>query len=441
MRFWRHFQGFGHHGGSDGLWTPIRSEDDLLTAFDLARKEGRAVVQRGAGRSYGDAAHAPEALVLDFTGWRDIESFDPETGLLIARPGMTLEDAIAQALPQGWFPNVVSGTAKITLGGATAMNIHGKNNFRKGVWGEHLAFVDVVTPRGERLHLTPDHPDFPAFVGSFGVLGCISRVGVQMANVPGGNVRVRARTCRTWDDHFRCFEEEVQDADYAVSWVDAFSPGAGLFHSARYEEGAPETLSPAHQALKPRPRWVVPATSLLTNRAGMRAVNFGKRLLSRDASFSESLCAFSFLLDSLPGWERAYRQGFHQVQFFIPAEHAPRFFAALLEALRGNEPYLAVLKRHRPDRFLVSHGLDGFSLALDFAEGVFQRAWPVLSPWLDRAIDLGGRFYPAKDSLLTGPQWQTSFGPAWAELVAKKAALDPEGLLRSNLWHRMNSGE
>src|SRR5690348_11868432 len=136
--------GFGMAACADGYLYRPTTADEIAGVFDLARRSGRKVVLRGAGRSYGDAAILPEQIILDISGMNRLIQWDPETGLIEAEAGFTIEDLWRTGLPDGWWPPVVSGTMFPTLAGALSMNIHGKNNFAVGTLGEHVVELDVV---------------------------------------------------------------------------------------------------------------------------------------------------------------------------------------------------------------------------------------------------------------------------------------------------------
>jgi FAD/FMN-containing dehydrogenase len=179
----------------------------------------------------------------------------------------------------------------------------------------------------------------------------------------------------------------------------------------------------------------------------MRAINLAKYLsgstVGNNATYRQSLAAFSFLLDYVPGWKRAYLPGgLIQHQSFVPKERAGDVFRNQLEVCLecGMPSFLAVLKRHRPDPFLMSHGVDGFSLALDFPVVSGRRAelWAMVRELAGPVVDAGGRFYPAKDAALTADLYRDSFRDGQLQRFADlKAQLDPDCLLRTGLADRL----
>lgn len=454
--------GYGMRSASDGyLFRPTRVEE-IQKVLDLARETGRKIVLRGSGRSYGDANIGAECLIIDVTRMRRILSWDTETGLIDCEPGVTIEDLWRYTIEDGFWPPVVSGTMYPTLAGALAMNIHGKNNFRVGTLGEQVVELDVLFPNGEAKTLTPKDELFYAVISGAGLLGIITRVQIRMKRVHSGMLKVLAVECKNWDEQFSVFDEHEPTADYLVSWIDCFGRGEGLgrgqIHAAWYldEPGDfPASLRPDHQDLPDTILGLMPKSVMwrflkpFNNRTGMRFINWAKHTagtyLGNGKVHPQSLVGFSFLLDYVPNWRKAYLPGgFIQYQTFVPKENAKRVFSeqiAMQQSLKL-ESFLGVFKRHRPDPFLFSHAVDGYSLAFDFK--VTDRNWPQLEELCHRMNDLvlsaGGRFYLAKDSTLRPEDMSAYLGPALDTFKSIKAKVDPDGLLTSDLARRLRLG-
>ncbi|MCX7798860.1 MAG: FAD-binding oxidoreductase [Fimbriimonadales bacterium] len=447
--------GFGMTTAADAWQVLPSSDEDVRQALRLAKAEGRRIVLRGAGRSYGDAAIRPEAVAVSFERMRRILSWDAERGILAVEAGGTVGDLWRFALPDGWWPPVVSGTMFPTVGGAIAMNIHGKNAFREGTLGEHLAWIDVMDSEGQVHRVRPEDPAFRAIVGGAGLVGIILRAAIRMKRVPSGDLRVLAVAARNWREQFEVFSRHENEADYLVSWVDCFargsSAGRGLIHAAWYSEGGRSTLSLEHQELPDTILGLVPKSVVwrflkaLNRRSAMRALNGAKYRLGtwigNGKMEHQSLVAFSFLLDYVPNWRWAYLPGgFIQYQSFVPKEAAPRVFESqvALQQRLGLEAFLGVLKRHRPDGFLLSHGVDGYSLALDFkvTPRNRERVWSMAHQMNELVLEAGGQFYLAKDSTLRPQDLRRWLGPRLQEWREWKRLFDPSGLLTSSLAER-----
>lgn len=455
-----HLTGFGITAGADGYVFEPRTEHDVTRVFELARSTGRQVVLRGNGRSYGDANIAEEALVLDISRMNRILSWDCTTGVVVAEAGATIEQLWRNGLGDGWWPPVVSGTMFPTLAGALAMNIHGKNAFHAGTIGEHVISLDAMLPNGSVITLTPSDEAFFELVSSAGLLAAILRVTLQMRRVESGDLRVLPLSVPNWDAQFEAFEQLADEADYLVSWIDAFgrgsSAGRGLIHAAWYVEenaGRPHSLREDHQDLPDTLLFGVPKSMMwrflkpFNRRLGMRMINGAKyrasKTLGNGRPHTDTLVGFSFLLDYVPNWRAAYGpQGFIQYQSFVPKEHARRVFAEQFRLAQDAkmEPFLAVMKRHKPDRFLFSHAVDGYSLALDFKhlDARHDELWKLCHRMNELVLAAGGRFYFAKDSTLRPEDVRTFLGQETLDrFKARKAEWDPEGILTSALAKRV----
>jgi decaprenylphospho-beta-D-ribofuranose 2-oxidase len=454
----RRLAGFGRALRADGYVFRPTNPEQIASTLQSAKAAGHQVVLRGAGRSYGDAGIGAECAVLDLTRMNRITAWEAPTGMIEAEPGATLEEIWRHTLPDGWFLPVVSGTSKTTLGGALAMNIHGKNNFLRGPLGEHVRELQVLFASGELRTLTPADELFYAVISGLGLLGAIISVRLQMKKVSSGDVKVEACSCASWEEQFRAFEKYEGKAEYVVSWIDCFARGAsagrGILHAGWHEEEPPNapSLQLAHQSLPGKIMGIVPKSSvwrflkLLNNRFAMHMVNAAKHRAGlwkeHGKTSRQSLAEYNFLLDYVPGWERAYEPGgLIQCQFFIPSAEARHTFEQLtiLQQEARLESFLAVMKRHRPDRFLLSHAVDGYSLALDFKVTGKNRArlWQLTFDMNELALKAGGRFYFAKDSTLTPAQARAFLGEELDRFRDLKRLYDPENLLTSDLARRL----
>lgn len=449
--------GFGQSGHADAFVYRPTSIQEIRDVFSLARESGRKVTLRGSGRSYGDANIGAENLIIDITRMNRILSWEKGTGVIECEAGVTIEGLWRYCLEDGWWPPVVTGTMYPTLAGALAMNVHGKNNFCQGTLGEHVIELDVLYPNGELETLAQKDERFFDVVSSAGLLGVITRVKLQMHHVASGNLKVYAEAAHNWDEQFEMFERFEHDADYMVSWVECFGrdkgAGRGLFHAAWYDKH--ENLKSRRADAQDLPSMILgffPKAAMwkilrwFCNRPGMRFINWAKYIsstkLGNKKTHEQSLVAFSFLLDYVPDWRKAYEPGgFIQYQSFVPKEFAKRIFAeqVRLQQEYKLESYLGVLKRHRPDKFLFTHAVDGYSLALDFKVTGRNREklWELAHKMNDLVLSAGGRFYFAKDSTLRPSDATAYLGRAIGRFQRVKSEVDPDNLLTSDLAERV----
>ncbi len=457
--------GFGMAQRSASYVFRPSTPEGIGEVFGLARRTARTVVLRGAGRSYGDASLNGEGLALDVTRMNRILDWDPDQGIIAVEPGVTIRQLWEYAIGDGWWPAVVPGTMHPTIAGAAAMNIHGKNNYAAGTFGEHIRDFEMILPRGDRLVCSRERNAdlFHAAIGGFGVLGCLTRATLQLKRVHSGLLDVEAIATPSIREAIAALEHLAPGADYLVGWVDCFDngahPGRTLLHAAWHlpkgADPAPaQTLRVERQALPDTLFGILPKSALwrfmkpFVNDAGMRIVNAAKYASANlpvlaKKRYLQSHAAFAFLLDYVPDWRLAYLPGgFIQYQSFIPRDRAAAVFEEQVRLMhrRGLVSYLAVLKKHRADPFLLTHGLDGFSLALDFRVTRHNRAalWNLAHEFDRIVVDAGGRLYFAKDSTMR-PETAERFLPAenLRRFFELRERCDPDGLLESELLRRV----
>ncbi len=459
-------QNFGRSTGSPAyVYRPTHAEQ-IAGLFKQAARRGFTVGLRGAGRSYGDASLNGGQVALDLRRMNRVLDWNPETGVIRVEPGATIQQLWMHALEDGWWPPVVPGTMFPTLGGCLAMNVHGKNNFVAGPIGEHVLEFTALLPNGEEITCTPKKNSklFCGLIGGLGVLGVFTSVTLQLKRIYSGDLAVEAMAAPNLRRMIDDMEPLKADSDYLVGWVDGTAGGDGLgrgqIHRADYLHGGDDptparTLRIDHQVLPDTFFGLVPKSALwffmqfFMNNSGVLLTNTAKYVYSRRLEhhkrFEQSLVAFNFLLDYVPNWEKAYgRGGLIQFQSFVPKQAAADSFAEMLKLTqrRGLLTYLGVLKRHRQDSFLLSHAVDGYSMAMDFkvTDGN-RRALQALCDDLTRiALEAQGRFYFAKDSTLRAPEAAKFLGDeTMRRFRSLKAQCDPQNLLQTELYRRVFS--
>jgi len=318
----------------------------------------------------------------------------------------------------------------------------------------------ALLPSGEEVTCTPTKNEdlFYAMISGMGMLGVFTSVTLQMKRVYSGYLQVTEWNEPTLKSQLDALMTDAPKNDYIVGWLDGIakgkSLGRGQIHAANYlKEGddpdAAKTMQVEYQTLPDKFFGLVPKSILhyfmspAMNNLGVRAVNTAKYIAGREKSYRQSHAAFHFLLDYVPNWELAYgRHGLIQHQSFLPKETALEAWTEMIQISqqRGLPTYLGVTKRHRPDNFLFSHALDGFSLAFDFKITKNNRAaLERMTQDFDKIVlEAGGRFYFAKNSE-TSPETARAFlgDKALATFRKLKERCDPENLLNSNLYRRV----
>jgi FAD/FMN-containing dehydrogenase len=405
-------------------------------------------ISRGLGRAYGDSALNREGGVIVHTRLNRFLAFDERTGVLECEAGVSLADIMRHLLPRGWFFPTTPGTKYVTVGGAIAADVHGKNHHISGSFGNFLLDFVLLTASGEILCCSPQKyaEVFWATVGGMGLTGIIVSARIQLVRVESAYVHLTTRRSANLDETLESFAVD-RDYHYAVAWIDCLAPGQSLGrailmlgnNAARADLPAPLAQRPFLLPRKFRYTVPFPFPSVLLNSWSMKALN-----ALYYASHSEGLHyvdydTFFYPLDHVLHWNRLYgRRGFVQYQALFPPETAARGLRELLEkvARSGKASFLAVLKRSGPaSQGVLSYLSPGYTLALDFPNtGEDLR---LLLRKLDALLlKHHGRLYMAKDTMMTADTFATMY-PRLREFQTLKMQLDPNNRFVSSQARRL----
>jgi decaprenylphospho-beta-D-ribofuranose 2-oxidase len=398
------------------------------------------------GRSYGDAAQCSGGLTVDVTGLDRIGDVDEATGTIQVEGGVSLHELMKRIVPAGWFVGVTPGTRYVSVGGAIAADVHGKNHHRDGSFARHVAEMTLVTPTGVAT-ISPDtDPElFWATAGAMGLTGVVVSATLRLIPVETSWMWVATRTFSRLADLMSAMEETDHGHRYSVAWLDC------LGHRRRRSvltqgDHAPlaavaaRRRGPSRQAPRdPLLRVPAPAPVRLANRATVRSLNEAWFRAARPSGGSlRTLTGFFHPLDAVRGWNLLYgRDGFVQYQFVVPPTRGDVVEEAVATIASSGVPsLLAVLKRFGPGSpGPLSFAREGWTLALDFPLG--PPRLPALLDDLDQLVaDAGGCVYLAKDARLR-PELVPAMYPRLDELAAVCRRVDPEGVLASDLSRRL----
>ncbi len=432
------------HGWGGGPGAPVtllrpESTDELQQAVQALASLGAHAIVRGMGRSYGDAAQLAGGFVIDTGGCRVIE-LDADRGIVTAQAGATIGELLDQLVPAGWMVPVVPGTQHVSVGGAIASDIHGKNHGTVGTFGTHVTEIGLLTGDGELLELGPDSPLFQATIGGMGLTGAILWARIALMPVSSSVVAVDSDRAEDLDEVLSLLSEP--GGSYRVAWVDMLGPraGRGIVTRADHVESdaVPSRIraAPTVRARAAVPeRWpgglLRPATVGAFNELRYRAAP------RRQRGSLESLGSHLFPLDALDSWSNLYgRDGFHQYQLAVAGDRVDALRAVIEHLRRARIPcFLAVLKDFGPANAApLSFPFAGWTLTLDL-----PRAAPGLEPALARCDELlaeaSGRVYLTKDARLR-PEVVRAMYPRLDEWRAVRDTADQTGLWQSDLGLR-----
>lgn len=411
---------------------------------------GRPVgaVARGLGRSYGDAAQCAGGLVVDTAGLGGIGPVDA-SGCVQVGGGVSLGELVRRVLPGGWFLPVVPGTAHVTVGGAVAADVHGKNHHVDGSFCCHVPSITLATPTGvHRVGPNDDAELFWATAGGMGLTGVVVEATVRLLAVESSAVLVDTVRFDDLDDVMAEMEATDGHYRYSVAWVDCAVRGGRLGRAVltRGDHAPPDVLRGRWRsdplAQHRRPEVSVPVTPwrALVTRATVRAFNeaWFRRAPRRQLEQPVSLRAFFHPLDGVAGWNRLYGPaGFVQHQFVVDDRHGAAVTGAVRAIADAGVPaVLAVLKRFGPgDPGPLSFPTAGWTLAVDFPVGAVGLA-SLLDRLDEQVAAAGGRVYLAKDARLR-PELVPVMYPGLGDLARVRRRVDPTGLLASDLSRRL----
>jgi decaprenylphospho-beta-D-ribofuranose 2-oxidase len=429
--------------GDDVASTPALAEA-------IAGAGSRGVIARGLGRSYGDTAQNAGGLVLDMTARDRIHAVDAETGLIDLDAGVSLDRLMRVALPFGLWVPVLPGTRQVTIGGAIANDIHGKNHHTAGSFGDHVVSMDLMLASGEVRRLEPDGQEselFWATVGGIGLTGVILRATIRMTKTETAYFVADTERTADLDETIERFSDGSDEAyDYSSAWFDSISTGARLGRAA-LGRGSLARLDELPATLRRDPLKFDAPTLVdlpdvfpngLANKLTFSAIGelYYRKTRNKRGQI-QNLTAFYHPLDLFGDWNRAYgSQGFLQYQFIVPLAAEAEFRAIVRDiAESGHVSFLNVFKKFgEGNRAPLSFPMPGWNICVDFpiveGLGAFCRSLD------ERVLAMGGRLYTAKDSRTDHDTFAAMY-PRLDEWRKIRDAADPDGVFASDMSRRL----
>ncbi len=405
----------------------------------------KQLIGRGLGRCYGDSSLAEN--VISSSKMNRFLDFNDETGDLICESGVSLEEILDIFVPLGWFLTVTPGTKFVTVGGAIASDVHGKNHHNMGSFSRHVQWIELMIPGGEVVRCSTEQESelFHATCGGMGLTGIILKAAFRLQAIETAYIRQQTYRARNFDEVIELFQE-TKNWTYSVAWIDCLAKGEKLGRSvlmtgehAKVEELHNRTQIRSPLRLPNKLKLSVPFNlpPFTLNRLTMRIFNllfYGKTPAKPTQSIIDYE-SFFYPLDSILNWNRIYGSpGFLQYQFVLPmkvgAEGLKEIWRKVTEMTsKGHGSFLTVLKKFgKGDKGTLSFPMEGFTLAIDFA------VTPSLFPFLDEldqlVLKFGGRIYLAKDARMKEEFFKQSY-PGLNKFLEIRNSLDPKHQLES----------
>jgi FAD/FMN-containing dehydrogenase len=419
----------------------LLQEAESAVHFRIQRDQQNLVI--GNLRSYGDVCLNDGAPIILSQAFNNLLAFDEANSLLVAESGTQLADLLEFLVPRGYFLPVTPGTRYVTLGGAIANDVHGKNHHQAGNIGNHIEWLDLERSDGSLLRCSPlaNAEMFCATIGGLGLTGFIRRAALKVIKITSAMINAETIKFANLKEFFE-INEESKGFPYTVAWVDCISSrggkatGCGLYFRGAHTEGGDLSV---HQKAKLTVPFNMPGVIL--NNLTMRLFNFAyyHQALKKQSQGRQHYSKFFYPLDGINHWNRGYgKSGFYQFQFVVPFDGGHLAFEKIFDVITtsGQGSFLAVLKTFgtMPPVGMLSFPREGITLALDF-QNKGESTLRLLKRLEAMVVDAGGRIYPAKDAMMSTSSFLKGY-PQFSDFLKYK---DPN--FSSNFFRRISAGK
>ena len=410
-------------------------QDELHAIMD---DSNGSILPIGKRRSYGDSCLNNQGILVDLSAMNKLMHFDTVNGIIRCEAGITFKDLLSQIVPFGWFVPVSAGTQYVTLGGAIANDIHGKNHHTSGSFGNHVIRIALKRSDAEQLVIcsVSENPElFYATIGGLGLTGIIVWAEFKLVRILSPFMNVRTEKFIGYEEYLEISQREEKEKEYSVAWFDSVTGGKnfmrGLMSSGEFMNH--------NENESPTSTFTIPfhAPNSLLNPVSIKVFNslYYRKTISKITERIQHYVPFFYPLDSIGDWNKLYgKRGFLQYQCVLPHENARESIEHMLKYMnkKGFGSFLVVLKSFGEieSRGLLSFPMPGMTLAMDFP--MRGDSTLKLLDYFDEVVDeAGGRVYPAKDARMSGEHFR-SWYPKYKDMLKLK---DP--LIESTFWRRV----
>ena len=407
---------------------------------DQVSKNSSSFLAYGQGRSYGDVCLNENGILLDTQHLDHFIQFDKENGIIRCEAGVTFENILQLVVPHGWFLPVTPGTKFVSLGGAIANDVHGKNHHKAGTFGRYVKSFELLRSDGERLLCSPNENTdlFNATIGGLGLTGLISWVEFSLKKIPGSAIQQETYRFNNLQEFYQLSDDSNQDWDYTVAWIDCLASGEQLGRGL-FMRGNHCASKKKHKYHSSRLALPFNAPGFVLNKYTVNAFNnlYFKRPIKQKTTVDYD--PFFYPLDKIAFWNRMYgKRGFLQYQCVIPPQHREKAMQEMLTTIAqsGQASFLSVLKQFGdiPSPGLLSFPRSGITLALDFPNRG-QATFDLLNQLDLITLQYKGAVYPAKDARMS-PAAFAQYFPNWKEF---ELFMDPH--FSSSFWRRVTASQ
>jgi len=453
--------GYAETHSSNSLVIKPSSIEECREIINYCNREDIKICFRGGGFSYGDMILNTNELILDMSSMNNILVWDSDSGQISVEPGVSFASIFKTSLLDNWTLTSCPGGMDVTIGGAISNNVHGKDAWKNGNFGQQVTSIELLLSNSDVLIIEKNDPIFKAVIGGMGMFGLVVKINIQLKKIPSPYVRVRTELTNNITESIDLLELRKEDSDFSVAWVDAFikgdSIGRGYVSSASwvYEDLKTTELELEKSLTKSKyifgflpskPVWCVgrlffkPAVLKLLNKLHyfLAKVSFAKsNAFSSPVLFTD----YNFMHNKIPDIKEVYRPfGFYEFEPLLPRVEGKETLKDLIKLCQKHkcESLLCGVKAHKSDDFLISFEGDGYSIGVDIqiAGREKVKVKKFVKELSEFIISNQGKIYLAKDENISKISFQKMY-PNYKDFLILKKSLDPNHRFSSDMYKRL----